>query len=122
MCIRDSNGNILSQRSRDIFREVMSTSVTNKLIPDGLLKGLGISHGNSDYKLLIQGYRVYNKTGDIGIAYADTALLEMPDASRAVVGFIVKGPFNDQRSTNLIRNMTASIIPHIKTRESSKRP
>ncbi len=112
------NGKILSLRSRDIFREVMSTSVTNKLIPDGLLKGLGISHGNSDYKLLIEGFRVYNKTGDIGITYADTALLEMPDASRATVGFIVKGPFNDQRSTNLIRNMSASIIPHINPSEA----
>ena len=115
-------GNTLTRRSRDIFREVMSTSITNTLIPDGLLNGLGINQGNSDYKLLIQGFRVYNKTGDIGITYADTALIEMPDTSRAVAAFIVKGPFNDQRSTNLIRNMSASIIPYLKPKPLTKRP
>ncbi len=115
-------GNHLSQKSRDLFREVMSTSITNKLIPDGLLNGLGINPGNSDYKLLIQGFRVYNKTGDIGITYADAALLEMPDTSRAVVAFIVKGPFNDQRSTNLIRNMAASTIQYLVQKDLTKRP
>ena len=104
----------LSRKSRDIFREVMSTSITNTLIPDGLLYGLGISGGNSDDKLLIQGFKVYNKTGDIGIAYGDAALLQMPDTSRAILALIVKGPFNDPESTKLIRNMTSEIVPYLK--------
>ena len=109
------NGFLLNVVSRDIFREIMSTSITNKLIPDGILNGLGIKPGNSDYKLLIQGFRIYNKTGDIGITYADSALLEMPDTSRAFTAFIVKGPFNDQRSTKLIRDMSAAIVTYLKS-------
>ena len=50
-----------------------------------------------------------NKTGDIGIAYADGALIELPSGQRAVAAFMVKGPFNDPRSTELIRSMAAEM-------------
>ena len=103
-------GNTLNMKTRDLFREVMSTSLSNRLIPTGLLKGLRINPEDPDEKLLINGFRVYNKTGDIGIAYADAALIEMPNNTRAVAAFIVKGPFNDPRSTNLIREMAASLL------------
>ena len=107
-------GEALSLRSRDLFREIMATSVTNTLLPTGLLKGLGGAQGAPDPNLASQGYRVYNKTGDIGIAYADAGLIELPDGRRAVAGFLVKGPFNDPRSTNLIRAMAAAMAPHLK--------
>ena len=107
-------GHLLSIRSRDLFREVMSTSTTNRLIPGGLLRGLGGSQGQPDYKLLIKGYRVYNKTGDIGIAYADAALIQLPDTTRAVAGFLVEGPFNDPRSSKLIRDMASEMVPFLK--------
>ncbi len=102
-------GQVLSPRTRDLFREVMSTSVTNRLLPAGLLKGLGGNGRDTDYKLQIKGYRIYNKTGDIGIAYSDAGLIELPDRTRAIAGFIVKGPFNDPRSPELIRKMAASM-------------
>ena len=92
----------------------MATSVTNTLLPTGLLKGLGGAQGAPDPNLASQGYRVYNKTGDIGIAYADAGLIELPDGRRAVAGFLVKGPFNDPRSTNLIRAMAAAMAPYLK--------
>tara|TARA_Y100001968_G_scaffold333185_1_gene394588 strand:- start:513 stop:1481 length:969 start_codon:yes stop_codon:yes gene_type:complete len=104
------SGNLLGIRTRDLFREILSTSTNNKLIPKGILTGLQENDKNIDYKLLIKGYRVYNKTGDIGISYADTALIQMPDNSRAVASFIVKGPFNDPRSSELIRQMSEAII------------
>ena len=103
-------GEILSTRTRDLFREVMATSVTNRLLPGGLLKGLG-GQGEPDSNLLIKGFRVYNKTGDIGIAYADAGLIQMPDNTRAVAGFIVEGPFNDPRSSSLIREMSSAMAP-----------
>ena len=107
-------GEALSLRSRDLFREVMGSSVTNTLLPTGLMKGLGGAQGAPDSTLASKGYRVYNKTGDIGIAYADAGLIELPDGRRAVAGFLVKGPFNDPRSTNLIRAMAAAMAPHLK--------
>ena len=107
-------GEALSIRSRDLFRQVMGTSITNTLIPRGLMRGLGGQQGKPDQSLMIKGYRVLNKTGDIGIAYADAGLIELPDGSRAVAAFLVKGPFNDPRSTEMIRKLTAAMAPALK--------
>ena len=114
-------GQTLSTRSRDLFREVMGTSVTNRLLPGGLLKGLGGEQGRPDESLMVKGYRVFNKTGDIGIAYADAGLIELPDGSRAVAAFLVKGPFNDPRSTELIRAMAAAMAPVLKPKPAPPR-
>ena len=107
-------GNLLSPRARDLFREVLSTSITNRLLPGGFLRGLGIENEKIDENLQIKGYRIYNKTGDIGIAYSDAGLIQMPDNTRAVAGFIVEGPFNDPRSPELIRRMAQSLVPYLK--------
>jgi beta-lactamase class A len=103
------SGESLSPRARDLFREVMGRSRTNTLIPLGLLMGLGGDSADPDSDLLAQGVTVLNKTGDIGIAYADGALIELPNGQRAVAAFMVKGPFNDPRSTDLIRAMAAEV-------------
>jgi len=104
------SGEKLSPRARDLFREILSHSRTNTLIPLGLLKGLGKGEGSADPDddLLAEGISAYNKTGDIGIAYADAALIELPSGQRAVAAFLVKGPFNDPRSAELIRAMAAA--------------
>jgi beta-lactamase class A len=101
-------GKNLSVRSRDLFRETLGTSHTDTLIPTGLLNGLGGGEGSTNDALQSKGVRAYNKTGDIGIAYVDSALIELPDGRRAVASFMVKGPFNDPRSTDLIRAMAAA--------------
>ena len=102
-------GEKLSPRARDLFREVMGKSRTNTLLPLGLLMGLGGDSADPDSELLARGVTVLNKTGDIGIAYADGGLIELPNGQRAVAAFMVKGPFNDPRSTDLIRAMAAEI-------------
>jgi beta-lactamase class A len=102
-------GEMLSPRARDLFRGVMGTSRTNTLLPLGLLMGLGGDSADPDSALLAHGVTVLNKTGDIGIAYADGGLIELPDGKRAVAAFMVKGPFNDPRSTDLIRAMAAAV-------------
>jgi beta-lactamase class A len=105
-------GEALSPRSRDLFREILAQSHTNTLIPLGLLQGLGKrDSADPDSDLQERGVRVYNKTGDIGIAYADAALIQLPNGHRAVAAFMVKGPFNDPRSANLIRAMAAAMAP-----------
>ena len=98
-------GERLSPHARDLFREIMATSENNTMIPAGLLRGLGKSGSDPDAALLSQGVTVYNKTGDIGTAYSDAALIHLPTGQRAVAAFMVKGPFNDPRSTELIRTM-----------------
>ncbi|NBW63510.1 MAG: serine hydrolase [Synechococcaceae bacterium WB4_1_0192] len=102
-------GEKLSPRARDLFREVMGKSRTNTLLPLGLLMGLGGDSADPDSDLLAYGVTVLNKTGDIGIAYADGGLIELPNGQRAVAAFMVRGPFNDQRSTDLIRAMAAEV-------------
>ena len=72
-----------------------------------------------DYGLLIKGYMVYNKTGDIGISYSDAGLIQMPNNTRAVASFIVKGPFNDIRSAALIRDMAAEMVPFLQPKQRS---
>tara|TARA_B100000214_G_scaffold335984_1_gene279618 strand:- start:1091 stop:2164 length:1074 start_codon:yes stop_codon:yes gene_type:complete len=107
------NGYLLNTSARDIFREIMGKSKTNTLIPSGILRGLGGESKNTDYYLSLNGYLVHNKTGDIGISYADTALIQTPQNSKAFASFIVKGPFNDPRSPELIRNLSAELIPFL---------
>jgi beta-lactamase class A len=102
-------GDKLSPRGRDLFREILGTSRTNTLIPLGLLQGLGRDGADPDAELRSFGITAYNKTGDIGIAYADGALVQLPTGQRAVLAFMVKGPFNDPRSTDLIRAMAAEV-------------
>ncbi len=114
-------GYFLNGRSRDIFREIMSTSQTNSLIPKGILKGLGKDTDDIDYSLSVKGYFIYNKTGDIGISYSDTALIQTPNNSRAIASFIVKGPYNDPRSPELIRNLSAELIPFLKKNKTLKK-
>ena len=87
----------------------MASSRTNTLIPLGLLQGLGGDSADPDSELRSFGITTYNKTGDIGIAYADAALVQLPTGQRAVMAFMVKGPFNDPRSTDLIRAMAAAV-------------
>ena len=107
------NGYLLNVSSRDIFREIIGKSKTNTLIPSGILRGLGKEYKDIDYHLSLKGYLVLNKTGDIGISYSDTALIQTPQNSRAFASFIVKGPFNDPRSTELIRNLSAELVPFL---------
>jgi beta-lactamase class A len=102
-------GDKLGPRARDLYREIMGSSQTNTLIPLGMLKGLGGDSSDPDAELKPFGIAVYNKTGDIGIAYSDAALIQLPNGQRAVAAFMVKGPFNDPRSAELIRSMAAAM-------------
>ena len=116
------NGYLLQVNSRDIFREIMQKSKTNTLIPSGILRGLGKEAKDSDYHLSLNGYLVHNKTGDIGISYSDTALIKTPRNKNAFASFIVKGPFNDPRSPELIRNLSAELVPFLVQVQKSSNP
>jgi beta-lactamase class A len=102
-------GEKLGPRARDLFREILGTSHTNTLLPAGVLKAFNKEAADPDSELLSEGITIYNKTGDIGIAYADAGLIQLPNGQRAVAAFMVKGPFNDPRSGELIRAMAAEV-------------
>ena len=121
MALVDS-GYLLNVTSRDIFREIMQKSKTNTLIPSGILRGLGEENKDIDYHLSLKGYLVQNKTGDIGISYSDTAIIKTPSNTRAFASFIVKGPFNDPRSPELIRNLSAELVPFLVKDQKSSNP
>ena len=116
------NGYLLNFSSRDIFRDIMRKSKTNTLIPLGILRGLGKESQDTDYHLSLKGFLVHNKTGDIGISYSDTALIQTPHNSRVFASFIVKGPFNDPRSAELIRNLSAELVPFLLLDQKSSNP
>ena len=121
MALVDS-GYLLNFGTRDLFREIMRKSKTNTLIPSGILRGLGEETKDTDYQLSLKGYLVHNKTGDIGISYSDTALIQTPYNSRAFASFIIKGPFNDPRSPELIRNLSAELVPFLAQDQKSSNP
>lgn len=108
------SGALLNQRDRDRFRAIHGSSRPNSLLPLGFLQGLAGAGGaaNVDQALIDRGVRILNKTGDIGTAYADTGMIELPDGRRAVAAFLVEGtettPYNSPRMRRLIQNMAAA--------------
>ena len=107
------NSALLRQQDRDRFRVIHGASRTNSLLPLGFLQGLaGSGAANVDQALIDHGVRILNKTGDIGTAYADAGIIELPDGRRAVAAFLVEGtettPYNSPRMRRLIQAMAAA--------------
>ena len=120
------SGELLTQRDRDRFRAIHASSLTNTLLPQGFLDGLGGSGADVDQALIDRGVSVLNKTGDIGIAYVDNAIVELPDGRRAVAAFMVEGtattPYNSPRMRQLIRDMAAASAQALRTTPPSSPP
>jgi len=109
------NSQLLGRQDRDRFRAIHGSSRPDTLLPLGFLQGLagsGAAVASVDQALIDRGVRILNKTGDIGTAYADAGIVELPDGRRAVAAFLVEGtettPYNSPRMRELIRNMAAA--------------
>jgi len=87
-------GQILSLRSRDRLFNILQRTVNRRLIPDGLADDQAV---------------VYNKTGDIGTALGDIALVDAANGKRYVLAALVTRPFNDGRASELIRRIAGRI-------------
>ena len=85
---------LLSRRSRDLLFAIMQRTVSRDLIPEGL---------NDETAL------VYNKTGDIGEALGDVALVDLVNGRRYLVSILVDRPFNDGRAGELIRRVSGRL-------------
>jgi len=108
---------LLSLQDRDRFRAIHGSSRPDTLLPQGFLQGLSTGSGelplfSVDQELIDRGVRVLNKTGDIGTAYVDTGIIELPNGYRAVAAFLVEGteqtPYNSPRMRKLIQDMAAA--------------
>lgn len=87
-------GKLLSIRSRDRFFGIMQRTYNRTLIPDGLGDNSALA---------------YNKTGDIGTALGDVALVDVMNGKRYIVSVLVDRPFNDGRASELIRRTAGRI-------------
>jgi beta-lactamase class A len=87
-------GELLSMRSRDRLLSIMQRTYNRTLIPDGLGDSSALA---------------YNKTGDIGTALGDVALVDVANGKRYVLGLLVTRPHNDGRANELIRRVAARI-------------
>ncbi|HEY9809995.1 MAG TPA: serine hydrolase [Halomicronema sp.] len=88
-----TQGKLMSLRSRDRLLEIMRRTVNNSLLPQGLGEGAIIAH----------------KTGDIGTFVGDVGMIDMPSGKRYLAAVIVKGPHNDPRSTEMIRQFSRKV-------------
>ncbi|MEL6471812.1 MAG: serine hydrolase [Cyanobacteria bacterium J06623_4] len=86
-----SEGDDLSQRSRDRVLNILNRTYNKSLIPDSLIQ---------------QGALTFNKTGDIASVLGDVALVDLANGKRYVVAALVERPENDGRARELIRRIS----------------
>jgi beta-lactamase class A len=83
-------GKIVSEASRSQILSMMSNTVRNTMLPQGLGKDAKIAH----------------KTGDISSLIADVGTIGLPSGKSYIAAVLVKRPHNDPAGTELIRNMS----------------
>ncbi len=88
--LRLGEGELLSEPSRNQALDIMSRTVTNTLLPQGLEEGATIAH----------------KTGDIGSVVGDAGLIQTANGQRYVAAALVTRPHNDSRAQELIRQVS----------------
>jgi beta-lactamase class A len=90
LLLRVSQGELLSPRSRDRMMAIMQKTANDSLLPRGLGEGATIAH----------------KTGDIGTAIGDVGLIDLPSGKRYVAALFTKRAFNDDRASELLRQIS----------------
>ncbi|WP_210437155.1 serine hydrolase [Oxynema aestuarii] len=86
-------GGLVSLRSRDRLLDILTATVNDSLLPQGLGQDAAIAH----------------KTGDIGTSIADAGLVDRPDGKRYLIATLVKRPHNDPQGEELIRQMSKAV-------------
>ena len=88
---RINQGEIVEMRSRDRIFDILQTTQTNELLPQGIGSEARIAH----------------KTGNIGQVIGDVGLVDMPSGKRYIIMAIVERPHGDPRAEELIRSISA---------------
>lgn len=87
-----SEGEELSQRSRDRILNILKRTYNKDLLAANLEN---------------QGALTYNKTGYIRSILADVVLVDMPNGKRYVISALVQRPDNDGRALELLRRISS---------------
>jgi beta-lactamase class A len=91
-------GELISLRSRDRFLQIMRTTVTNTLLPQGLEEDAIIAH----------------KTGDIRSVLGDAGIIDMPNGKRYIAAVLVKRPDNSPEAKEMIQKISKIAYQHFK--------
>lgn len=94
-------GELLSARSRDKILEILKTTRTDTLLPQGLGEGATIAH----------------KTGDIGSVVGDVGIIESANGQRYLAAMMVERPNNDRSANELIRNYSRHTYDYFQSQE-----
>ncbi len=87
-----SQGEDLTMRSRDRILNILNRTRNKSLLANGPIE---------------QGALTYNKTGDIGSALGDVALVDLPNGKRYVIAALVERPINDGRAQDMINKISS---------------
>lgn len=100
---RLNNGELVSARSRDYILQIMRTTRTRTLLPQGLEKGATIAH----------------KTGDIGSLVGDVGIIDRPSGKRYLAAIMVERPHNDRNANQLIRRYSRAAYQYFRNQEKN---
>jgi beta-lactamase class A len=96
-------GKIVSDASRSQILSMMSNTVRNTMLPQGLGKDAKIAH----------------KTGDIGSLIADVGAIQLSSGKSYIAAVLVKRPHNDPAAPELIRNMSKIAYQYFQPQQST---
>ncbi|MDR9403644.1 MAG: serine hydrolase [Halothece sp. Uz-M2-17] len=100
---RLNNGELVSARSRDYILQIMRTTRTRTLLPQGLDKNATIAH----------------KTGDIGSLVGDVGIIDRPSGKRYLAAIMVERPHNDRNANELIRRYSRETYQYFRNQEQN---
>lgn len=103
LLVKLEKGELLSPRSRQHILEILKTTRTNTLLPQGLEDGATIAH----------------KTGNIGSVVGDVGVIESPNGQRYFAAMMVERPHNDRRANELIRDYSRHTYDYFESQQEN---
>lgn len=106
LMVRVSQGELVSLRSRDRLLDIMSRTINNSQLPQGLGDGATIAH----------------KTGDISSVIGDVGLIDMPSGKRYATAVMIRRQPNDDQAYDLVQKISRAMYQHFINTGAPKRP
>jgi beta-lactamase class A len=97
LMVRVSQGELVSLRSRDRLLDIMSRTVNNSQLPQGLGEGATIAH----------------KTGDISVVIGDVGLIDMPSGKRYATAVMIRRQPNDDQAYDVVQKISRAMYQNL---------